>query len=879
MARKRLKSVVPLAFPEEGPESVIALPAGARGTSLAGWAAIRRKVLSFIRKFNTAAPVLIKRPGEGSGIGEAKFGRRMARTLIIGGGAVGLSVAYHLARRGEGDIVVLERGKLTSGTSWHAAGIVGPLRATLAMTRVAMYAGALFPRLEEETGLSTGYRRTGGYWLARDPARMDELKRIAALGRHVGLTPEIIAGERVDVPGLSTVGIVGALKVAEDANVNPVDLCMAYARAAKTLGADIREGVGVGKILVEGGRAVGARLADGTELRADRVALCAGAWSRHLAEAAGVALPLQAVEHMYVVTEPMAGLPVPYPVVRDLDRGIYVKGDAGKLVIGGFEPRAKCWNPYGPEGDRPFLELPEDWEQFGPFMEAALALIPALERVGIQHFMNGPESFTVDSRPCVGQTNEVDGLFVAAGMNSVGVMSSAGIGRVLADWMVEGRAPEDLWGIDVARVDPLTAAAAHVETRMEEAVADVFALHWPFKQPKAGRGLRRSALHDRWAAAGAVFGLTAGWERGLWYAEGPAERDLPLAVGAQPWWPIAAREAAVMAEGAALIDLSPFGKFDISGPDALAALQYLAAGNVDTGIGRAVYTPLLNAAGGIEADVTITRLGPERFRLTSGAATRWRDLAWLRRGCAGRRVTISDVTEDEVVVGVMGAGARALLAGLSADDWRDFPFATARDVRVAGVPARATRVSFVGELGWELSIAAARGGPVFDALVAAGARALGHYALDGCRIEKGFRHWGHDLGPEISPLEAGLGFAVDWGKDFLGRSALERQRRDGVSQRLVLMEVAAPAGAAGGALVLHDEPIREGGRVVGLTTSGGRGARTGLTLALGLVPVAPGEKPADTAARSFEIEIAGQIHPARVLLRPPFDPAGIRMRS
>ena len=796
----------------------------------------------------------------------------MARTLIIGGGAIGLSLAYHLTRRGEGDVILLERNQLTSGTSWHAAGIVGPLRATPNGTRLAMYAGELFPRLEAETGLSTGYRRTGGYWLARNEARMDELRRIAALGRHFALTPTLLDGTALAIPGVDSSGIVGALRVEEDANVNPVDLCMAYARAARAGGADIREGVNVAALVVENGRARGVRLADGSLIAADRVALCAGAWSKKLADAAGVALPLQAVEHMYVVTEPMPHLPHPYPVLRDLDRGIYVKGDAGKLVIGGFEPHAKCWDPHGPEGDRPFLEFSQDWDQFAPFMEAALALIPSLEKAGIQHFMNGPESFAVDSRPLIGQTNEVDGLFVAAGMNSVGVMSSAGVGRVLADWMIEGAAPIDLWEADIARVDPLTAAAAHVEARMAEAVADVFGLHWPFKQPKAGRGLRRSALHDRWAAAGAVFGLTAGWERGIWYATGEDDRALPYSVGEQPWQDHVHREAAAMEHGTALIDLSPFGKFDLSGPDALSALGYLAAGNVDVAEGQAVYTPLLNAKGGIEADVTVTRIGPELFRVTSGAATRWRDLAWLRRNARGR-VVIADRTEDEVVIGVMGAGSRDLLAAISPDDWRDFPFASARDVTVAGVPVRATRVSFVGELGWELSIPAELGCAVFDALHGRGARPLGHYALDGCRIEKGFRHWGHDLGPEITPLEAGLGFTLDWSKDFLGKPALERQRTEGLRRRLHLFEI------DGRPLVLHDEPIREGGAVVGLTTSGARGARTHKGLALGMIAIAPGERPPQTAARRFEIEIAGQYYPARVLERPPFDPTGERMKA
>lgn len=799
----------------------------------------------------------------------------MGRTIIIGGGAIGLSLAYHLGLRGAADVMLLERGALTSGTSWHAAGIVGPLRATPNMTRLAMYATELFPALEGLTGQGTGYRRTGGYWLARAPERMDELHRIAALGRHFGLTPEIIppAALAAQMPDLDVGGLVGALSVAEDASVNPVDLCMAYARGARANGVEIRENTGVAAILTDGARATGVRLADGTQIAAERVAICAGAWSKPLAEAAGVALPLQAVEHMYVVTEPMPELAQPFPVVRDLDRGIYIKGDAGKLVIGGFEPNAKCWDAFGPEGDRPFLEMAEDWDQFTPFMEAALALIPALETAGIAHFMNGPESFTADTRPLIGQAPQVDALFVAAGMNSVGVMSSAGIGRALADWMIDGAAPMDLWEVDIARVDPATAAPDHMQVRMKEAVADQFTLHWPFKQPKAGRGLRKSALHAQWAAEGAVFGLTGGWERGLWYAQDASERDLPYSVGAQPWQPIVEREAAVMAKGTALLDLSPFGKFDIEGDDALAFLDHVAAARMDVATGRAVYTPLMNAAGGIEGDVTVTRLGARAFRLTSGAATRARDAAYLRRHGAGYAVTITDRTEEEAVIGVMGAGSRDVLAALSPDDFAAFAFSTARDVTIAGQPCRATRMSFVGELGWEVSVPVARAATVFDALRGAGAAPMGHYALEACRIEKGFRHWGHDLGPEVTPLEAGLGFAVDWSKDFLGKAALEAQRGHGLARRLVLMNV------DGAPLILHDEPVWEGERVVGLTTSGAKGARTGLTLALAMIDIGVGENAGQTANRTFRIEVAGRMYPATVLSAPPYDPKGERMRG
>ncbi len=797
----------------------------------------------------------------------------MARIVIIGGGAIGLSLAYHLGRQGQRDVLLLERNQLTSGTSWHAAGIVGPLRATANMTHLAKYAIELFPRIEAETGMSTGYRRTGGYWLARRRERMDELQRIAALGRHLGLTPRVLTQGQLDLPMLDLAAHIGALHVAEDASVNPVDLCMAYARAARDAGVEIREGAEVAEILQHDRRVTGLRLASGERIDAGQVALCAGAWSKPLADAAGLALPLQAVEHMYVVTGPIPGLPDPMPVIRDMDSGIYIKGDAGRLVIGGFEPDAKCWNAFGPEGNRPFLELPEDWEQFTPFMEAALRLCPALETAGIQRFMNGPESFTHDTGPLIGEAPGTDGLFVAAGMNSVGIMSSAGIGRALAGWMIDGAAPTDLWEVDIARADPRAASPAHLSARMKEAVSDLMAMHWPHKQPAAGRDLRRSALHDHWAAQGAVFGVTGGWERALWYARTPAERDLPYSVGAQPWQGIVEREAAHMQHGSALVDLSPFGKFDITGPQALAFVNRLATAQMDVAIGRAVYTPILNARGGIEADVTLTRLGTDAFRLTSAAATRWRDAALLRRAAHGYDVALEDVTEAEVVIGVMGAGAQRLLAALSHDDWAGFAFSTCRDIVIAGQETRATRLSFLGEKGWELAIAADRAGPVFKALIAAGARPLGHFAVNACRIEKGYRHWGHDLGPDISPLEAGLGFALDWDKQFTGRAAVLRQRETGIARRMILLDI------SGHPLILHDEPVLEGGRVVGLTSSGGKGARSGRTLALALIEIPRGETLAQTCERAFEVDVAGATYPARALPRPPFDPTGERMRA
>lgn len=795
----------------------------------------------------------------------------MSRIIIIGGGAIGLSVAYHLAKRGATDVIVLERNLLTSGTSWHAAGIVGPLRATPNMTRLASAALEVFPALETETGMSTGYRRTGGYWLAREAARMDELHRIADLGAEQGLAPQVISAGDIPLPLLNLANHVGALHVPEDANINPVDLCMAYARAAKDRGVRIREHVQVERLVTHGTRVSGVALADGTDLIADQVVIATGAWSRELAATAGVALPLQAVEHMYVVTEPMADLPDPFPVIRDLDRGIYLKGDAGKLVIGGFEPNAKCWNPYGPEGNRPFLEMAEDWDQFTPFMEAALELCPALETVGIQHFMNGPESFTADTRPLVGETH-VDGLFVAAGMNSVGIMSSAGIGRALADWLVDGHPPMNMWEVDVARVDPKTAAPAHMAARMQEAVSDLFALHWPYKQPQAGRGLRKSALHDRSADLGAQFGQTAGWERALWFGEAH-----PYSFGSQGWWINAAEEAQEMAEGAVLLDLAPMTKLCLTGDEVYQALNQLSCRHLAPD-DRVRYAPFLNAWGGVEIDATVQCYAPKGARITSPAATRQRDLSWLRRQLHGFDVTLRDQTEDFVILGLMGGGARSMMEQLTRQDMRDFGLGQLRRLRLAEHSAWVQRLSFVGEHGYEIWLPTSTGlspvpGQVFDALLALGARPMGFHALDGCRLEKGFLHWGHDLDPTITPLEAGLDFTIDWNKDFTGKAALATQKAEGVRRRLILMQI------QGAALMLHDEPVFEAGRHVGFTTSGGRGPRTGLNLCFALVSTAPGETLAETCSRHFTVKVAGQSFAAQPLLRPPFDPTNERMRA
>ncbi|MEM1201231.1 MAG: FAD-dependent oxidoreductase, partial [Pseudomonadota bacterium] len=784
---------------------------------------------------------------------------KSARIVIIGGGVIGLSCAYHLAKLGAEDVILLERHQLTSGTSWHAAGIIGPLRASMNLTKLAVYATELLPAIEAETGQATGYKQTGGFWLAQTEERMCELRRIADIGDMAGLTPEILTpdeiGSRLSL--LNTRDITGGMWVAEDGQANPVDVCMAYAKGARDHGAQLCEGVSVATVHTQEGAVHSVETSDGHTIRCEKVLNCAGAWAHELGKTSGVAVPLQAVEHMYVVTEPITDLPQPFPILRDLEGRIYIKEDAGKLVLGGFEADAKIWRPDSAGPDAPFLELPEDWDQFGPFMEAGLNRIPTLSESGIQHFMVGPESFTPDTKQVMGEAPECQNYFVAAGFNSIGIISSAGVGKVMAEWVTGGAAPLDLWDLDIARFEPHHNTPQFLDARVQEAVASQFEMHWPYKQMKTGRDLNHTPFHEAFAARGAVFGAPTGWERPLFFAPG---ETLHYSYGAQSWWPHAEREVKAMSDRAALLELSPFGKFKVEGRDAAAFLQRLCAADVDGPEGQITYTPMLNARGGMEADLTVTRLSDTSFMVVSGAATRRKDLTWMQRAIrAGEDVAISDITEDRAVLGLMGPAAREVLSRLTADDLSDeaFPLATSRKIQLGHTHVRASRLSYVGELGWELYIRAAEAAKVMELFADANLAALGLFAIDSCRMEKGFRHWGHDLGPEDTPLEAGLGFTVAWEKSggFTGLEALQRQKAEGLERRILLFEAGPEP------LLLHEEPVLRGGEYVGRTTSGARGLRTGKNLCFANVTVPRGEPLSDTLNASYEIIVAGERHP------------------
>ena len=809
-----------------------------------------------------------------------------ARAVIVGGGVSGCSVAYHLAKLGWTDVVLLERRQLTCGTTWHAAGLVGQLRGSRNMTRLAKYSTDLYARLEAETGLSTGFRQTGSITVALTAHRREEILRQAALARAFGVEAHEMSPAEVAAryPHLNPDGVTAGVWLPNDGQIDPAGVAQALARGARARGARIVEGAKVVAVTARDGRVTGVDWAMGAErghLAAEVVVNCGGMWGRDLAAASGVALPLHACEHFYVVTEAIAGLPQ-LPVLRVPDECAYYKEDAGKILLGAFEPRAKPWGMDGIPEAFCFDQLPEDVEHFEPILEAAIHRMPVLAEAGIHTFFNGPESFTPDDRYYLGEAPELGGYWVAAGYNSIGIVSSGGAGMALAQWIEDGAPPFDLWEVDIRRAQPFQRNRRYLAARVTETLGLLYADHYPHRQPETARGVRRSVLHDALAARGAVFGEAAGWERANWFAAEGQERDYRYDWGGQNWFANQRAEHMALREGVGLLDMSSFGKIRVEGRDACALLQHLCASDVDVAAGRVVYTQMLNARGGIECDLTVTRLSETAFLLVVPAATVRRDMAWLGRHLGDRFAVATDVTAAEAVLPIMGPKAREVLAACSPDDWSNgaFPFGTAREVEIGMGVARAHRVSYVGELGWELYVPTDQAAHVLEAILEAGAphglTLCGLHAMDSCRLEKAFRHWGHDITDEDHVLEAGLGFAVKPDKgDFLGRDAVLAKRDAGLARRLVQFRLRDPD-----AHLHHNEPVLRDGRIVGHLTSGGYGHALGGAIGLGYVPCArPGEAPGEMLASRYAVEIAGRHVAAEASLRPLYDPRGARMRA
>jgi len=805
-----------------------------------------------------------------------------ARVIIVGGGVVGCSMAYHLTRRGWNDVLLLERNQLTSGTTWHAAGLVGQLRATQNLTRLAQYTSGLYQQLEAETGQATGYRQSGSLAIATTEARFEELRRGASMASCFGLEVRVLGPAEAAAmwPLMDARDLVGAVHLPGDGYVNPIDTTQALARGARQKGARIEEGVSVTAILQRNGRACGV-MTDQGPIAADVVVNCAGMWARELAAEAGVTVPLHAAEHFYVVTEAIPDLPPNLPVLRDPDNFTYVKPEPGKLLVGWFEEVAKPWGMGGVPKDFAFGHLPDDMEHVEPLLERAMQRIPLLGQTGIRLLFNGPESFTPDDRYLLGEAPELPGLFVAAGFNSIGIQSAGGAGRVLADWIVDGHPPMDLWDVDLRRVMPFQRNARYLRDRTVESLGLLYAMHWPFRQPETARGVRRSPLHDALKAKGAVFGEVAGWERANWFAPPGMKPEYEYSYGRQNWFAPSAEEHRAVREAVGLFDQTSFAHFIVEGAGAEAALNRICANDVAVAPGRVIYTQWLNERGGIEADLTVTRESATRYRIVTAAATQVRDFAWLKRHLP-EGVSAWDASSAYATLSVMGPKSREVLCSLTDADLTNgaFPFATAREIDLAYARVWATRITYVGELGWELHMPAEFVAGVFEALLEAGMphglRLAGYHALNSLRIEKAYRHWGHDITDEDTPLQAGLGFAVAWDKPggFIGREALLTQRGKPLTRRLVtfLLEDPQP-------LLLHNEPIWRDGVRVGHVTSAMYAHTLGRSAGLGYVSHPDGVSEEFIREGVFAIEIAGRRHAAHATLRPPYDPNGLRVRT
>ena len=808
-----------------------------------------------------------------------------ARVVVIGGGIVGTSVAFHLTERGWKDVVLLERKRLTSGTTWHAAGLVGQLRATYNMTVLASYAKDLFRELERRTGDGTGFEQKGSLLIASTPGRWEEIRRNASMARLMDVEMQFIGPERLGEmwPLLNTDGILGAAFIPGDGMANPTDVTMAMAKAARMAGARVFENTKVTGILRRDGRVAGVSTPRG-DIACEYVVNCTGMWARELAGQSEVIVPLHAAEHFYLVTEPIEALTPDLPVLRMPDEATYARNEAGKLMVGFFEPGAKPWATHGIPEDAEFLTLPEDWDHLEPYIVRAAQRLPVFGQVGIQLFFNGPESFTPDDRYILGEAPQLGGYFVAAGFNSVGFASGGGAGRAVADWVVDGHPPMDLWEVDIRRFMPFQRNRRYLYERTTETLGLLYEMHWPFRQVETARGIRRSPLHDRLAARNACFGEVYGWERANWYAPPGVEPRYEYSYARQNWFPYSAEEHRAVREGVALFDQTSFGKILVQGRDAERVLNRICTADVAVSAGRIVYTQWCNERGGVEADVTVTRLDADRFLVVTTGTQTMRDLDWLRRSIpADAHVTVADVTSGEAVIGIMGPRSRDLLASMTDADLSSaaFPFGAAREIDLGYAFARAARTTYVGELGWELYVPTEFATHVYDAIVEAGAafdlRHAGYHALNSLRIEKAYRHWGHDMSDEDTLIEAGLGFTAAWDKPggFVGREALLPQREAGVARRLAVITLDDPE-----PLMFHNEPLWRDGELVGRITSAMFGHTIGRSIGLGYVRRGDGPITPDwIAAGGWEVEVAGQRLDATASLRAPYDPTNARIRA
>jgi len=806
-----------------------------------------------------------------------------ARVVIIGGGVIGCSVAYHLTKLGWKDVVLLERKQLTSGTTWHAAGLIAQLRATANMTKLAKYSQELYGNLEEETGVATGFKRVGSITVALTEERREEIYRQAAMARAFGVDVEEISPQEVlaKYPHLNIEGVTGAVYLDKDGQGDPANIALALAKGARQRGGKVIERTKATGVTREGRRITGVDWQQGDQtghIACEMVVNCGGMWGHEVGRMLGVNVPLQACEHFYIVSEPIEGLSQ-LPVLRVPDECAYYKEDAGKMMLGAFEPHAKPWALNGIPEDFEFDQLPEDFDHFEPILENAVNRMPMLGEAGIHTFFNGPESFTPDDAYHLGLAPEMDNVWVAAGFNSIGIQSAGGAGMALAQWMEDGQKPFDLGDVDIARMQPFQGNKTYLAERSKETLGLLYADHFPYRQKATARGVRRTPFHQHLLDRGAVMGELAGWERTNWFADDGQKPEYAYSWKRQNFFDNVAAEHMAVRETVGMYDMSSFGKIRVEGRDATAFLNHIGGGQYDVPVGKIVYTQFLNPRGGIEADVTVTRVSETAYLVVTPAATRLADETWMRRHQGDFNVVITDVTAGEGVLAVMGPRARELMQAVSPNDFSNAanPFGTAQEIEIGMGLARVHRVTYVGELGWEIYISADQAGHVFETLAEAGQdfglKLCGMHMMDTCRIEKGFRHFGHDITPEDHVLEAGLGFAVKTDKaDFIGRDAVLRKKDEGLSTRMVQFRLTDPE-----PLLYHNEPVLRDGEIIGYLSSGAYGHALGGAIGMGYVPC-KGENAADLLASAYEIDVAGTRVPAKASITPMYDPKAERAK-
>lgn len=809
-----------------------------------------------------------------------------AKIVIIGGGIVGCSTAYHLAKMDAGEVVLLERKKLTSGSTFHAAGLVGQLRSSANITQLLGYSVALYNSIEQETGLATGWKMNGGLRLACNQARWTEVKRQATTAHSFGLQMDLLTPkEAQDLwPLMNVDDVIGAAFMPTDGQANPSDITQALAKGARMAGAQIFEDTSVLDLEIENGK-ICAVICEHGRIECEKVVVCAGLWTREFAKKFGVNVPLVGMEHQYMVTEPIEGLPTNLPTLRDPDRLTYYKEEVGGLVMGGYEPNPISWGTKGiPEGFH-FSLLDSNFDHFEQLIEQALVRVPALETAGIRDLTNGPESFTPDGNFIIGEAPELKNFFVGAGFNAFGIAAGGGAGMALAEWVAKGQPPFDLWTADIRRFGNPHIEDDWVRRRTMEAYAKHYTMAWPHEEHSSGRPFRTSPLYETLKENGACFGEKLGWERPNWFANlenGETPQDV-YTFEKPNWFEAVAREHQAVRQTAALFDQTSFAKFTLSGPDACAALNWIAANNVDRAPGSLIYTQMLNDKGGIECDLTVVRQAEDQFYIVTGTGFLTHDFDWIKSNIpTGMDCELVDITDKKAVLSLMGPRSRDILSLIVTTDISNpaFGFGKAKFLEIAGHEVLALRVTYVGELGWELHMDKECAQDVYATLMGAGKTCglinAGYRAIESCRLEKAYRAWGADIGPDHTPFEAGLGWAVKLksGVEFKGRDALVKQKTDGVKKLLVGFSVENTD-----TILLGRETILRNGEPVGWLTSGGFGHTIGKPIGFGYVRNQNGVDRAFVDNGTYELEVANQRVPCQIHLSPLYDPKMVRIKS